>query len=124
MPIPNGIVPRPLGSCFNRPPARLTPAPFGQVRCDLDQVSYSVELSQPADTRLDARLSFPPLLLESTAPDSALPKLVLEWTRWARGSGLPPWELAERGREFVVSHYVYTSSFSTIRSCVSWPELR
>jgi hypothetical protein len=77
------------------------------------ELSYSVELcSRPeleGATR-DNRENHP-RLLKPTAPLASLPPLVIEWISWARGSGLPHWQLAQRARDFVIAHYRYDLGF-------------
>lgn len=116
LPIPDGVVPKPLGSRFTRLPAvpLQGPGSYGEYRSTGadTELSYSVELSKRPDHRVEARLrSVDPQLVRPTAPDSALPKMVHDWISWARAADLLPWQLAERARDFVIAHYLYDLKF-------------
>lgn len=120
---PDHTMPKPMYSRLTRPPSvrgskgtLRGPNRYGDYRLKTEspeaQLGYSVELSAHPDYQVSARLhDIDPRLLRPTTPNSALPALVHEWIEWARLSGLTPWELTERAREFVVSHYFYDLRF-------------
>lgn len=117
-------LPKPLYSRLVKPPvvkgSRATlrgPDSMGIHRLSCEnpdaEVRYTVELCAAPEMDSGGPLSgeLDPRLLKPTAPLSALPPLALEWISWARGSGLPPWQLAQRGRDFVTTHYRYDLDF-------------
>ena len=117
-------LPKPLYSRLVSPPtvrgSKATlrgPDTLGLHRLRLEnpeaEVSYTVELCAAPDLENCGPMAgdLDPRLLKPTAPLAALPPLVLEWISWARSSGLPVWQLAQRACDFVTTHYRYDLSF-------------
>jgi hypothetical protein len=121
--LPDYPLPKPLFSKLVGPPvvrgSRGTlrgPDGAGLYRLAVEQpeaeIAYTVELSLAPDLEAGVPLDEPdPRFLKPTAALAALPPLLLEWISWARSSGLPQWQLAQRARDFVAAHYRYDVKF-------------
>lgn len=80
-------------------------------------VRYTVELSQLPEHREHDRVKeFDPRLLSTTVTLPSLPADLRKWIEWARGSGLPHWQLADRATELVRGSYKYDVGFTQLEA--------
>lgn len=76
-------------------------------------LSYNVELSlEPEYRHLDRLDDVDPRLISTTVMLDQLPADIRKWIDWAKRSGLPHWQLADRATEFVRASYKYDLSYT------------
>lgn len=73
---------------------------------------YTVEVSEEPEFRDLVRLDeVDPRLVATTVSLDKLPADIRKWIDWARGSGLPHWQLADRANEFIRASYQYDLNY-------------
>lgn len=115
-------LPMPLYSRFTVEPrlaegCRLEgPDDFHQFRIDPPSpelvLSYDVDISGPPDYKNGTALKeFDSRLVSTTVMTSELPSDLRQWIDWAKSSGSPHWQLADRATEMIRASYKYDLNY-------------